>query len=219
LYAHTTREEPADARVQPANAMADTGMLPGFGKKLEDAFFLKEDRKLVERQQALSRLSETKESLSRVSGIKDDRILQRLVDLEIHPHIVASLAAIPLVEVAWADGRVDERERRAVLAAAESEGIRPGDVEYELLEVWLDRKPEPRLLEAWKHYIEGLCALLAPEERSALKGALLEHASNVARASGGLLGLGSKISPSEAAMLRTLEGSFDPRGSAGPVKF
>jgi len=191
--------------------MTKMGTMSGFRRDLEDAFFLKEDKKLRDRLQALNKLKETKETLSKVSGIQDDKVLQKLVELDVQPNIVASLAAIPLVEVAWADGKVDEKERRAVLAAAESEGIRRGDVEYELLDAWLARKPEPRLLEAWKHYVEGLCAVLTSEERAALKRELLEHARSIAQASGGFLGLGSKISQSEAAMLRTLEEAFAPR--------
>jgi hypothetical protein len=195
----------------PANAMTDIGMLSGSRRDLEDAFFLKEDKKLMERLQALNKLKETKESLSKVSGIQDDKVLQKLVDLDVQPNIVASLAAIPLVEVAWADGKVDDKERRAVLAAVESEGIHRGDIEYEILDAWLDRKPQPRLLEAWKHYVEGLCAILTPEERTALKRELLEHARSIAEASGGFLGLGNKISKSEAEVLRTLEDAFTPR--------
>lgn len=200
---------------EPASAMNEIGMPPGAGRNLEDAFFLKEDKKLLERLQALKRLSETKETLAKVSGIQDDAILQRLIDLDVQPGIVASLKAIPLVEVAWADGKVDEKERKAVLAAAESEGIRRGDIEYELLDAWLARRPEPKLLDAWKHYIEGLCAALSPEERTTLKRELLDHARSVAAASGGFLGLtGNKISQKEAEMLRVLEASFEVDGTA-----
>jgi hypothetical protein len=191
--------------------MTEMGTLSGFRRDLEDAFFLKEDKRLMDRLQALNKLEETKESLSKVSGIRDDKVLQKLIDLDVQPNIVASLAAIPLVEVAWADGKVDEKERRAVLAAAESEGIRRGEIEFELLDAWLARKPEPRLQDAWKHYVEGLCAVLTLEERTALKRELLEHARSIAQASGGFLGLGSRISQSEAAMLRTLEEAFAPR--------
>jgi hypothetical protein len=191
--------------------MNHTDTMSGLGRDLEDAFFLEEERKLMERLRALSKVKETKELLSKVSGIKDDRVLQKLVDLDVRPDLVASLAVIPLIEVAWADGGVDERERRAVLAAAESTGIRRGDIDYDLLDAWLTRRPDPRLLEAWKHYVEGLCAMLTPEERMALRGELLDHAYSVAEASGGFLGLGSKVSKDEAAVLRRLQEAFGER--------
>jgi len=190
--------------------MTDIANLSSFRQDLEDAFFQKEEKKLVERLQALRKLKETKEVLSKVSGIQDDGVLQKLVDLGIQAETVASLAAIPLVEVAWADGKVDEKERQAIRSAIESEGIRRGDIEYELLDAWLARKPEPKLLDAWKHYVEGLCTALSSEERTALKRELLEHARAIAEASGGFLGLGNKISPAEAAVLRSLAEAFGP---------
>jgi hypothetical protein len=190
------------------SSMSDPKPLVSAARELEDSFFLKENQKLIEKRQALNKLKQTKEALSKVSGIHDDGILQKLIDLEIHPNTVASLAVVPLIEVAWADGEIDDKEREAVLQAANSDGIRRGDIEYELLENWLAHRPEPRLLAAWRHYIEGLCAVLTADERSALKRELLEYAASVARASGGLLGLGNRISKSEAAVLRTLEEAF-----------
>ena len=188
--------------------MRDTTVLVDSGRSLEESFFLERDKKLIERLQALKRLAQTKTTLSEVSGIKDDKILQKLVDLDVHAELVASLAIVPLIEVAWADGTVDDKERAAVLRAAEAQGIRPGDVEFGLLESWLARRPEPKLLTAWKHYIEGLCAELTASERKTLKEDLLGRARSVAQASGGFLGLGDPISKREAAMLKTLEESF-----------
>jgi hypothetical protein len=178
-------------------------------RESEDAFFIKQDRRLVDRLRALNELGETKEAISRHLGIRDDRVLQRLVDLGVRPGTVASLAAIPLAEVAWADGRVDARERSAVLAAAASAGIAPGTIERELLEAWLVHRPEARILEAWRQYIRGLCAQLSDEERLTLRREVLERARTVASASGGLLGLAS-ISRREEAVLRALDAAFDP---------
>jgi hypothetical protein len=186
-------------------------ILDDFGRNLEESFFLQRDKKLIERLQALKRMEQSKKTLSEVSGIKSDAILQKLVDLDVHAELVAPLAIIPLIEVAWADGSVDEKGRKAVLRAAEAQGIRPGDVEYGLLETWLARRPEPALLTAWKHYIEGLCAELSPIERTTLRDNLLERVRGVAEASGGFSGLGNPVSKREAAMLRTLEESFNAR--------
>ena len=50
-------------------------------RDLESAFFLKEDQKLIAKLREMRKLEETKQNLSEVSGIKNDRILQKLVDL------------------------------------------------------------------------------------------------------------------------------------------
>ena len=135
-------------------------------------------------------------------------MLQKLVELGVRPESVAPLALVPIVEVAWADGKVDEKERRAVLDAADARGIRAGDLQHGLLQRWLSHRPSAKLLEAWQHYVAGLCAQLDAEQRNALRGELLDRARAVAEASGGFLGLGSKVSPSERAVLQRLEAAF-----------
>ena len=188
--------------------MGDKNSLVSMGRDLEDSFFAQEERLLIEKMQSLNKKKKTKEALAEVSGIRDDGILQKLLDLDIKPDIVAALAIVPLVEVAWADGTVDPKEREAVLQAAESHEIHKGDDEYQLLETWLKRRPEPQLLDAWTHYIGGLCKELTPEERTVLKNELLDHARLIAESSGGFLGLGNKVSKSEADVLEKLAKAF-----------
>ena len=175
---------------------------------LEEAFFLEQDRILIERLRTMKKMEETKESLAAVSGIANDMILLRLVELGIKPEIVAALATIPLIEVAWADGKIDEEERRAVLAHANAKGIRPGSMEHDLLEQWLCHRPEPKLMEAWQAYIKGLCEKLSSEEKTLLRDELLHSTKATAEASGGFLGIG-RISKREQEVLDELAASFN----------
>ena len=48
-------------------------------------------------------------------------LVARLVEIGIRSDTLAALCLIPLVEVAWADGRLDPPEREALLAAAAAE--------------------------------------------------------------------------------------------------
>jgi hypothetical protein len=178
------------------------------GRELEDSFFLKQDRDLIDKLKTLRRLEETRDALAEASGIRDQAVLQKLVELGVRPESVAPLALVPIVEVAWADGEVDEKERKAVLDAADSRGIRAGDLQHGLLRSWLSHRPSTELFEAWQHYVAGLCAQLGQEQRDALRGEVLDRARAVAEASGGFLGLGSKVSPRERAVLQRLEGAF-----------
>jgi hypothetical protein len=174
---------------------------------LEDAFFLEEDRVLRERFRAMRELAETKEAISSVSGITNDVILTKLVELNVKPETVAALAAVPLVEVAWADGKIDPDEREVVLKHANNLGIAPGSVEHELLERWLTHRPDPKLLTAWQTCLKGLCETLNPEERVILREELLHATRATAEAAGGFLGLG-KISSAEKRVLESLTASF-----------
>jgi hypothetical protein len=177
------------------------------GRNLADAFFLEQDRKLIARKAELAKLAKTKEALASVSGIKNQDILEHLVQLDVRPETLAALSAIPLVEVVWADGHVDEQERRVVLDFATAQGIAEGSVARELLDRWLAQPPPASLLSAWQHHVEALCERLAPEDRQALKEELLRNVRAAAAASGGFLGMG-KISAEEKAVIAKLEASF-----------
>jgi hypothetical protein len=177
-------------------------------KELEEAFFNKQNQKLIDELKKMKAMEETKEALQEASGISDDGILQKLVELDIHAEMVAALTAVPLIEVAWADGHVDEKEKQAILDAAREGGISPESHPFTLLSQWLSQKPTPELMEAWEHYMQGLCAALSAGEVLKFKKDLLDRARRVAEAAGGFLGLTSKISASEQKMLDRLEEAF-----------
>lgn len=176
-------------------------------RDLEDQFFLKQDQKLLEELRAMQQMQETRESLARISGIKDTEVLDKLVSLNIRPETLAALTLVPLVEMAWADGSVDAKEKQAVLTAAAQHGFAQDSQDYRLLSLWLEHRPSDALLTAWVHYIKGLCQLLRPHERATLKHDLLDHAEAVARASGGILGFAS-VSASERKIMDLLESAF-----------
>jgi len=182
--------------------------LSDYGRTLEDEFFHREDQKLLQRLRELKKMEETVAVLSQASGIKNETTLKKLVELNVPPATLAAAALIPLVEVAWADGTVDEKERAAILQASEKSGSGAGAVQRSLLEEWLRKKPEPRLFKAWTVYIEGLCDDLSQAQINALKVEVLSNARAVAEASGGILGVGYKISAKEEAVLKKLEAAF-----------
>jgi hypothetical protein len=176
-------------------------------RRLEDTFFLEKDKVLIEQLRTMKKMRETKTALAEVSGIKNDAVLEKLLALQIRPETLAALSLVPLVEVAWADGSVSKEEEAAVLRAAESIGVKKGNIDHPLLKEWLMVKPPSTLLEAWDHYIAGLCEKLSTSEIAALKADILGHARSVAEASGGLLGIGA-VSKEEKEVLKKMEASF-----------
>jgi hypothetical protein len=178
------------------------------GKTLEDAFFLRQDEILTEQFHLMEKMKETKETLARISGITNQDVLQKLVDLNIPPDLVASLALVPLVEVAWADGEMDDKEKAAMLKA-EGTIFAKNSPDMAVLKCWMEHRPGPDLLEAWKHYIKGLCEQMTPKQKTDLKSEVIGHARQVALAAGGFLGFGDKISDAEQNMLKELQAAFD----------
>jgi hypothetical protein len=189
--------------------MPDKKFLADREKALEELFFEKENRRLIERIQAEEARLAAKQGLAELTGISDEALLNRLVQLEIRPGTWAAMALIPLVEVAWASGHVEEKERRAVLSAAEANGVMKGSAGGELLEQWLAQRPDPAYLEAWGQYIVELAAELSTGEREALKHEILGRARRIAEAAGGLLGFGRRIDDDERRVLEELAKAFE----------
>jgi len=188
--------------------MADT-TLSDLGSTLTDSFYRGLDRNAILAAIARRRSGPSpKEALVAVWGIEDPAVLDRLLSIGLTSETVAALTLTPLVEVAWADGRVDKKERAAVLAAAEQYGLDRQDVSYLLLEGRLAERPGPELLETWKTYVRMLARVLDATTLGTLRGELMARARQVAEASGGLLGLGSKVSQAELAKLDELEQTF-----------
>lgn len=178
-------------------------------KALEEQFFAKENAKLVARLRAQREKEASKEGLRHVSGISDEALFDKLAGLGLDAETWAALSLVPLVEVAWADGRVQEKERRAVLSGAEANGVTKGSPSYKLLENWLAQRPEAHLIEAWGEYMVDLCAQLGESERQSLKDEVLGRARGVAEAAGGILGLANKVSREEEIVLARLEKAFE----------
>jgi peptidoglycan hydrolase-like protein with peptidoglycan-binding domain len=175
---------------------------------LIDAFFHEQDQKLRlafrERMEKMDRRAQ----LTQVSGIQDEAVLDRLIELKIEPETIAAIAVVPLVAVAWADGNVQEEEREAIIAAAQAAGIQPQDGRYPMLEYWMNKRPGPQLIEAWEHYIKDICKRLDKQEIEELKRDVLSLARSVAQAAGGFLGIGNRISTAEYTVLNKLEKAF-----------
>jgi len=177
-------------------------------RALEEQFFLERERELLRTFREQMAAKERKQALAEASGITDEDLLDQLDKLDLGPETLAALSLVPLIAVAWADGKMDAKERQAVLAAAEQKGIQADHPGHPLLEGWLQRPPGRQLLQIWKDYVAALGETLSESARSALKHDLLGRARAVAEAAGGMLGLGSKVSKSEQAVLDELEAAL-----------
>lgn len=149
-------------------------------------------------------------ALGAVSGIQDEVLLRDLTDAGIRPETFAALSLLPLCEIAWADGDISSKEREAVLAAATQHGIDSGSPARALLEHWLACRPELKMMDAWKEYIAALSSRLPPERAKQLSEEILGRARSIAATSGGILGLGAKVSVAEQFALDELERAFRP---------
>lgn len=175
---------------------------------LEDRFFKDQEAKQLSHLREQLAAKKNREELAEVCGIEDATVLDTLTKLDVGAHDVSALTLVPLVQVAWADGSVSDKERSAVLKAAIAQGIKDESHSHELLDAWLAYAPTAELFASWRGYVESLRSHISEDEMTALKESILGLAHDVASAAGGYLGIGS-ISSAENDVLTSISAAFD----------
>jgi tellurite resistance protein len=177
------------------------------GNTLEEEFFRKQNAELLERLRTTQAGGEIRSLLAAVSGVQDPAVLDELIEHGVTPATVAALALVPLVAVAWADRKLDEKEKAAVLQEAAASGLEKGSDGYGLLEGWLAQEPPSSLMTTWSGYARKMSESLGAEQRREFREALLHRATAVANAAGGFAGRG-KTSPQEQRVLESIESAL-----------
>jgi hypothetical protein len=185
----------------------DERVLSDRRKALEEEFFRKQNEKLREEMRAKRDRENARKELAEAFPHARPEMRDRFVDEGLDAEAVSALALVPCVMVAWADGEVGDKEREAVLAAAREHGLEPGTKPHTLLSGWLGEQPSSSLIDLWAHYVEAVLSGLGPEERERLRERVVTLARDVARATGGFLGI-KKISAAEEAILLRIEEAF-----------
>lgn len=186
----------------------NTGKTAKPGKDLEEEFFKRQDLELVKKLQDKQGQEAHRDALARAVGVKDDFILDQLLEMGLCHETVIALFLVPVIEVAWADGEIQKAEKEAILRAAAMEGIAKESRTHEMLEKWLVEPPDDRLLETWKGLVKSLKGVLDRDRFEAMRVELLTHAIGVAESARSFLGLGEKVSKKERDMLALLEDTF-----------
>ncbi|HTL32279.1 MAG TPA: hypothetical protein VL326_04100 [Kofleriaceae bacterium] len=187
--------------------MSDHSALEERGRALENQFYDKQDKEKLAAMKEKLEDQASKEDLRKASGMTDDAVLDKLVHLGLKANTIAALSLVPLIEVAWADGEIQDNERTAILQGAHGKGLEQGTDGYELLQSWLKAKPSSELLDAWEAYIKALASQLNDEQNRLLKNQIVGFAKMVAAAAGGFLGIG-RVSASEEKVLARIETAF-----------
>ena len=177
-------------------------------RALEDSFFAKKNAQLLDALRDELAQADRKRALSASARIEDENALDLLLQANISGESLIAFKLLPMIEVAWADKSIDQRERDAILTAAEASGIQSSDVAHQLLKNWLEQPLTEELKAAWRAYARALAETLDNAQYDVFRAEILEKAHDVARAAGGILGIGNKISTVEAQVMADLEQAF-----------
>lgn len=171
---------------------------------LEEVFFRKVDAKLLDDLRSRLTADQELERLAKDTGIHDQEVLKELLNLGFTPQNLLALWLVPLTQVAWADGQVQQAERVAVLQALSKHGYSEDSPAWRLLESWLDHQPCDDVLKAWKDYARAIVESTDEKRLSLLRHELHNRAQEVARAAGGVFGFHS-VSKSEEMILKQID--------------
>ena len=177
-------------------------------RALEEEFFRKQEAALLNQLRTSQANESAQEALAAATGVRDSTVLHKLSSLGITSDTLLALGLVPLVTMAWADGTLDDKERRAIVASLGTAGIVADSPAGQLVQSWLSSPPSASMLEAWSSYTSALAAALSPTERNNLRDSVLGRARAVAEAAGGFLGLGNRVSKAEEELLQKLARVF-----------
>jgi hypothetical protein len=174
---------------------------------LEEGYFRAQDARLLEKLREDARLEEIVLALAEHLQVNDPELLRRVIALGVTLDTGPAFLLAPLVQVAWAEGNVTDRERETVLRLAAARGVESGSPAHTQLLKWLQERPPDALFDTAMEVIRGGLTLLPPEQRDERLKHIVQACQEVAQASGGLakvLGLGSGISGEEEALLEAI---------------
>lgn len=168
---------------------------------LEEEYFRRKEQELVEQIRRRTAKKAEREEMAEAVGLADEEILATLQEMGYTRETVKLLHVVPLVQVAWASGSVTPRERDIVLRLCEWRGVEKDSPAWEQLNNWLDQRPSDEFFLTTLRVIRHLLEFQTVNERVAGRTDLISFCIRIATASGGFLGVGSKISEGEQTAL------------------
>ena len=172
----------------------------------EEYFYRKEQEQITSLRQQSARERE-RQAMGQKLGVNDEQLLQRLQKLGFTPATILALNLVPLVQTAWAEGRLTGNERDLLTAAAQQQGIETNsEAGLELL-CWLSHRPTEEFFADALDALNTILLSLPPDEQEKRKQEILMNCRQVAKASGGVLGFigfGGIICQEEEETLQTI---------------
>ncbi len=182
--------------------MTEKDIFAERGRSLEEDYFRKKDRELIEKMKQAAAEELSRRELGAKTGLTDPELLTELQDLGFTPETLPLLPLMPVIQMAWAEGGITAEERELLLDVARKRGIAAGSPSDRQLGEWLDRRPAPSVFTRAMRLIRAMLdSGQEPADMSAED--VVKYAEDIAYASGGLFGLG-RISSEERTLLNSI---------------
>src|SRR5262245_47456817 len=174
----------------------------------EERHFQQIERELIDKLRRHAEENARRRALSEQTGVADAAILNDLLALGYSTDTLALLYLVPLVQVAWADGHVSDREQKMIQDIALARGIHHDSTIGQQLQRWLTHRPSDADFDRTIRVIVALLKARSDAERATSEQDLLSFCMAVADASGGILGLG-RVSAGEKQLLARIASELE----------
>jgi hypothetical protein len=167
----------------------------------EDKYFEQKQaewREDVRREKRLQAIREEEREAIAENLDTSEKIAEEALELGFDQETALLLPLVPMIQVAWADGSVSIAERHRLEELMEQFGVEPGSEAANFLDLMLEERPSETFFKRVNRVVAHLLEE-NPDEWSSKS--IVEHAREVAEASGGFFGLGDPVSSGEHELL------------------
>jgi hypothetical protein len=193
--------------------MSDHDAFAERGRALEEEYFRRKDRELVEKLRRAAAADQARGELSKQTGIADPAMLAELQELGFTADTVSLLPLVPVLELAWAEGGITPAERQMLVSLARSRGVAEGSAADHQLTAWLASRPAPEVFAKAGRLISALLSSGSGVAAGLTADRLVQYCEQIASASGGLLGLPIRaVSMEERNLLGRIAADLRGRG-------
>ncbi|MEQ1572763.1 MAG: hypothetical protein ABL993_00820 [Vicinamibacterales bacterium] len=182
------------------------------GRALEDEYFRRKDRELVEKMRRAAAEEQARKDLGHKTGLDDPESLKALHDLGFTPDTVGLLPLVPVLQVAWAEGGITAAERSMILSLARSRGVEAGSAADRQLAEWMTTRPADAVFARAGRLIRAMLDSGSIDTANLSANDLVKYCEDIASASGGILGIG-RVSAEERALLSGIAADLHARRS------
>jgi len=195
--------------------MTDHDALAERGRALEDEYFRRRDRELIEKMRQAAAAEHARSEMGQKTGLHDPALLKELQNLGFTPDTVMLLPLVPLLEMAWAEGGITAAERDLTVRLARSRGVVADSVADRQLTQWMATRPDPSVFARAGRLTAAMLASGSDQATSGLTAdELVAYCERIAAASGGILGLRlGSVSAEEKSLLSRIASDLKARRS------
>lgn len=141
-------------------------------------------------------------------GVYDEQLCQEMLDLGYDSDTAPFIGFIPMIHVAWADGVVDEKERKMLNKMATARGVEEGTKVYTFFQRLINEQPSADFFQRSMSVVGRIIRRFPEDVQTDSLKDLSDFCVAVAEASGGVMGFGNKVSDEERTLLREIAGEL-----------